>query len=62
VSEDEIKSAMRLIWERMKVVTEPSAAVALAAVLKEEFKALKIPQIGVVFSGGNIDLDEWKWK
>jgi threonine dehydratase len=46
---------MKLIWERMKIIVEPSAAVALAAILKEKsfFKDLKI---GVILSGGNVDI------
>jgi len=55
VTEEEIVAAMRLIWERMKIIVEPSSAVALAAVLnsKSEFKHKKI---GVILSGGNVDL------
>lgn len=55
VTEEEIVNAMRLIWERMKIVVEPSSAVALAAVLsdKERFKGKKV---GVIISGGNVDL------
>jgi len=46
---------MQLIWERMKIIVEPSAAVTLAAVLKskQEFKNKKV---GIVLSGGNVDL------
>lgn len=56
VEETEIISAMRLIWERMKIIIEPSCAVPLAALLKEkdQFKGMKI---GVILSGGNVDLD-----
>lgn len=56
VSEKEIAAAMRLIWERMKLIVEPSGAVPLAALLqqKEQFKDQKI---GVILSGGNVDLD-----
>ncbi len=56
VSEAEITSAMRLIWERMKIIAEPSASVAFAA-------ALKIPDLlihkktGIIISGGNVDLN-----
>jgi len=58
VGEDEIRSAMRLVWERAKLVIEPSAAVAVAAVLAEEFRALPgLSRVGVVLSGGNVDLD-----
>ena len=55
VSEDEIVSAMKLIWERMKIIVEPSSAVALAAVLREpdRFQGKKV---GIVISGGNVDL------
>ena len=55
VTEDEIISAMRIIWERLKIVCEPSSAVALAAVLKDKprFQGKKI---GIIISGGNVDL------
>ncbi len=55
VSETEIVDAMQLIWERLKIVCEPSSAVALAALIrdKEHFKEKKI---GVILSGGNVDL------
>ena len=57
VTEDEIIAAMKLIWERMKIVVEPSSAVALAALLKgkEKFSNKKV---GIILSGGNIDLGE----
>ena len=55
VSEPEICTAMRLIWERMKLVVEASSAVALAAVLSEpELFAGK--KVGIIISGGNVDL------
>ncbi len=54
VEEDEIIAAMRDIWERMKIVVEPSSAVALAAIKKSGFEGKKI---GVVISGGNVDLN-----
>lgn len=55
VTEQQIVEAMKLVWERMKIVIEPSSAVALAALLnrKEEIKNKKI---GVIISGGNVDL------
>ncbi len=56
VTEDEIISAMRLIWERMKIIVEPSAAVAFAAVLKER-ENYKNKKVGLILSGGNVDLD-----
>jgi threonine dehydratase len=55
VSDAEIISAMRLIWERMKIVIEPSCAVPFAALLrnKEQFEGQKI---GIILTGGNVDL------
>ncbi|MGI9553059.1 MAG: pyridoxal-phosphate dependent enzyme [Aurantibacter sp.] len=55
VTEEEIVGAMRLIWERMKIVVEPSSAVALAAVLGEK-EELQDKKIGIILSGGNVDL------
>lgn len=55
VSEEEIINAMRLIWERMKIIVEPSSAVAFAAVLKAKEKLVG-KKIGVIVSGGNVDL------
>ena len=55
VEEQEIINAMRIIWERMKIVVEPSSAVALAAILREPSK-FKGSRIGVIISGGNVDL------
>ncbi|ETO71942.1 hypothetical protein F444_11806 [Phytophthora nicotianae P1976] len=60
VSDDEIVSAMKLIWERMKLVVEPSGAVATAAVLAHKLPA-GITNVGVVFSGGNVDLEKLPW-
>jgi len=62
VSEQEIIAAMRLVWERMKLLIEPSAAVGVAVVLSDEFKKITgIKRVAVVLCGGNIDLDTWKW-
>ncbi|HAX48110.1 MAG TPA: pyridoxal-phosphate dependent enzyme [Ignavibacteria bacterium] len=55
VSEDEIINAMKLIWERMKIVIEPSSAVAFAALLKN-ISGFKNKKIGIIVSGGNVDL------
>ena len=55
VTEEEITSAMRLIWERMKIIIEPSCAVPLAAVLKESSRFAD-QQVGIIISGGNVDL------
>ncbi len=60
VSEDEIVEAMKLVWKRMKIVIEPSCAVPVAAVLKnpDVFKGLKV---GIIITGGNVDLDKLPW-
>ena len=55
VTEQEIIDAMRLIWERLKIVCEASCAVPLAAVLKEK-SAFKDKKVGIIISGGNVDL------
>jgi threonine dehydratase len=60
VSEEQIVSAMRLIWERMKMVVEPSAAVALAAILVHP-EVFRDREVGVILSGGNVDLDHLPW-
>ena len=56
VDDQEIMAALRLVWERMKIVIEPSAAVPVAAVLKKpELFAQK--RVGLIISGGNVDLE-----
>jgi threonine dehydratase/serine racemase len=62
VREDEIVSAMRLTWERAKLLIEPSSAVAVAAVLTPFFHGLQgVNKVGVVLSGGNANLDRLPW-
>jgi len=62
VSEEEIVQAMRLLWERAKLLVEPSAAVPVAAVLSGEFKALEgMKRVGIILSGGNVNLDKLPW-
>ena len=56
VKEEEILVAMKYIWMLMKIVVEPSSAVALAAVLKYQTQ-LEGKKIGIVISGGNVDLE-----
>jgi threonine dehydratase len=56
VGEAEIVAAMRLAWERLKIVIEPSAAVPLAAITSGRLPVAGL-RVGVVFSGGNLDLD-----
>lgn len=55
VSEEEIVDAMQFLWERMKLVVEPSGAVSLAGVLSKQIK-LESERVGIIISGGNIDL------
>ena len=57
VEENEIVEAMKLVWERMKIVIEPSSAVPVAALIqnKEKFRNKKI---GIIISGGNVDLSQ----
>lgn len=57
VEEQEIIAAMKLIWERMKIVVEPSSSVPLAAVLREKDK-FKGKKVGIIISGGNVDLQK----
>ena len=58
VSEQEILDAMRFIWERMKIVVEPSGACSLAGVLSKQIP-INNKKAGVIISGGNIDLNEF---
>jgi threonine dehydratase len=59
VTEDEIKAALKLVYERMKIIIEPSCAVPLAAVLKNAtlFRGKKV---GIILTGGNVDLSKFK--
>ncbi|HOX25736.1 MAG TPA: pyridoxal-phosphate dependent enzyme [Candidatus Krumholzibacteria bacterium] len=61
VSDDAVREAMRLVMERMKLVVEPSAVVGLAALLE---KRQEVPgrRIGIVISGGNVDLGQLPWQ
>ncbi|XP_056414700.1 serine racemase isoform X2 [Hyla sarda] len=63
VTEDEIKSATRLVWERMKLLIEPTAGLGLATILSNQFqeKTRDIQTIGVVLCGGNVDLGSLDW-
>lgn len=60
VPEATIVSAMRRIWERMKIVVEPSSAVALGAVLEQPLRFAG-QRVGIILSGGNVDLDHLPW-
>jgi len=55
VTDEQIVDAMRLVWERMKLIIEPSAAVPLAAALGAEME-IQGKRVGIIFSGGNVDL------
>lgn len=57
VSERGIVRAMRLIWERMKIIVEPSAAVPLAAILENKID-VRGKKVGIILSGGNVDLEK----
>ena len=57
VDDDQIRAAMRLIWERMKLVVEPSAATPLAVALSADFQRLGHQRVALVLTGGNLDLD-----
>lgn len=57
VREKEIISAMRLIWERMKIIVEPSSAIALAVLIKDR-PSYADKKVGIILSGGNVDLDK----
>lgn len=60
VGDEETVAAMRLIWQRMKIIVEPSAAIVLASVLRhrERFAGARV---GLILSGGNVDLDALPW-
>ena len=60
VSEEAIVSAMRTIWETMKIIVEPSAAVPYAAVAEGKINAVG-KRIGIILTGGNVDLDALPW-
>lgn len=63
VSEEEIKRATRLVWERMKLLIEPTAGVGVAAVLSEQFQAVprEVENVCIVLCGGNVDLSSLTW-
>jgi threonine dehydratase len=57
VTDEEIINAMRIIWERLKIIVEPSCVVPFAAVLKEKEKFAG-RNVGIILSGGNVDLEK----
>ena len=61
VNDEEIIAALKLVYERMKIVVEPSAVVPLAALIKNK-SLFEGKRAGIIFSGGNVDLkklSEW---
>ena len=60
VTEDEIIAATKLVWQRMKIVIEPSSAVPLAAILKNQV-CFSGKRVGVILTGGNVDLERLPW-
>jgi threonine dehydratase len=56
-TEEQMISAMKLVWERMKIVIEPSCAVPLAAILANP-APFKGKRVGVILTGGNVDLSQ----
>jgi threonine dehydratase len=60
VSEEAIITAMRTIWETMKIIIEPSAAVPYAAVLEQKID-IGGKRVGIILTGGNVDLDALPW-
>ena len=60
-SEQEIVDAMKLIWKRMKIVIEPSSAVPLATILKNQ-DLFAGKRVGVIITGGNVDLGKLPWQ
>jgi threonine dehydratase len=56
-----IVRAMRMIWERMKIIVEPSAAVPLACLLEQTLEVRGM-RVGIILSGGNVDLDRLPWQ
>src|SRR5437899_3018956 len=60
VSEQAIVSAMRTIWETMKIIIEPSAAVPYAAIVERKI-GVNGKRVGIILTGGNVDLDALPW-
>jgi len=59
-TEEEIIDAMKLTWKRMKIVIEPSCAVPLATIIKNR-TLFEGKRVGVIITGGNVDLDTLPW-
>jgi len=61
VSEASIIEALKLIWTRLKIIIEPSCAVPVAALLEQKIDLSNKPIIGIILTGGNVDLDKLPW-
>jgi threonine dehydratase len=61
VSEEDIIESLRMIWERMKIIVEPSCSISLAMVTKNR-NIFKGKNVGLIMSGGNIDLNSLPWQ
>ncbi|WP_249066721.1 threonine ammonia-lyase [Halalkalibaculum roseum] len=62
VSEEEIVSAMRYIWERMNIIIEASCAVPVAALFNDKIEDVKGKNVAIIITGGNVDLDHLPWE
>ena len=60
LSEDEILDSMKMIWERLKIIVEPSCSISLAAIIKNKNK-FSGKNVGLIMSGGNVDLNQLPW-
>jgi threonine dehydratase len=60
VSEESIISSMKLLWERMKIIVEPSSSVPFAALMEKKVD-IKGKKVGIILSGGNVDLNHLPW-
>ena len=60
VTETEIIEAMKMVWERMKIIVEPSSVITLGALLKSKDK-FSGKKVGLILSGGNVDLNQLPW-
>ena len=61
VSESAIIEAMKFVWERAKIIVEPSAAVAIGVLLEKKIDLSGL-NVGIILSGGNVDLDRLPWQ
>ncbi len=60
IAEEDIINSLRMIWERLKIIVEPSCSIALALIIKNK-QLFKGRNVGLIMSGGNLDLDNLPW-